>query len=47
MHLNEIDVAFRKTGEVTVKRGGAAIVRIQSVHPVKYTLRIAPDAGSS
>jgi len=47
IHLNEIDVAFRKIGDVRVKRDGAAIVRIQTVKPVKYTLRIAPDEGSS
>jgi hypothetical protein len=47
IRLNEIDVAFRKIGGVTIKRDGTAIVRIQTVKPVKYNLRIAPDEGSS
>ena len=47
IRLNEIDVAFRRIAGVTIKRDGTAILRIQTVKPVKYTLRIAPDEGSS
>jgi hypothetical protein len=46
IQFNEIDVAFRKIGGVTVKRDGDSIVRIQTVKPVKYTLRIAPEGPS-
>jgi hypothetical protein len=45
IRFNEIDVAFRKIGAVTVKRDGMAIVRIETVKAVKYTLRIAPEEG--
>jgi hypothetical protein len=40
IRFNEIDVESRKIGNVIVKRDGAAILRLQTVKPVSYTVRI-------
>ena len=44
--FNEIDVAFRKIGGLAIKRDGPAIIRIQSIKAVKYTVRIVSDDAS-
>lgn len=43
LRLNEVDVAFRKTGAMVIKREGPAILRIQTEKAVRYTVRIVPD----